>query len=193
MGWSGEDLVLIPWHLLCQLIKLNLLANNREFRWWLTHRMSTLIDKVHQYTSYKLSRNPCTFCCTNFNVPSGQRLWDTLHISSLYTGCSLKIVFFPQIFLIFLNSANSAAALVFYLPGVRTRTDTDAPYFRHYFWPYPMVKIKICHTFPLIFPVHNPMGLYLWILSGFISFQPGNLGLKSTLIYGWHDSIKLLI
>ena len=34
------------------------------------------------------------------------------------TRCSLKIVFFPQNFVIFLNSANSAAALVFYLPGV---------------------------------------------------------------------------
>ena len=34
------------------------------------------------------------------------------------TGCSLKIVFFPKNVVIFLNSASSAAALVFYLPGV---------------------------------------------------------------------------
>ena len=34
------------------------------------------------------------------------------------TGCSLNIV-------IFLNSASSAAALVFYLPGVCTHTDTE--------------------------------------------------------------------
>ena len=32
------------------------------------------------------------------------------------TGCSLNIVFFPLNVGIFLNSANSAAALVFYLP-----------------------------------------------------------------------------
>ena len=42
-----------------------------------------------------------------------------------HTGCSLKIVFFPLNFVIFLNSASSAAALVFYLPGVCTHTDTE--------------------------------------------------------------------
>ena len=36
------------------------------------------------------------------------------------TGCSLDIVFFPYNFVIFLNSAGSAAALVIYLPGVCT-------------------------------------------------------------------------
>ena len=41
-----------------------------------------------------------------------------------YTGCSLNIVFFPQNVLIFLNSGRAAAALVFYLPGVCTHTDT---------------------------------------------------------------------
>ena len=41
------------------------------------------------------------------------------------TGCSLIIVFFPLDFVIFLNSASSAAALVFYLPGVCTHTDTE--------------------------------------------------------------------
>ena len=39
------------------------------------------------------------------------------------TGCSINIVFFPQNFVIYLNSASSAAALVFYLPG--THTDTE--------------------------------------------------------------------
>ena len=34
------------------------------------------------------------------------------------TGCSLNIVFFPKNFVIFLNSVSSAAALVFYLPGM---------------------------------------------------------------------------
>ena len=43
----------------------------------------------------------------------------------LCTGCSLIIVFFPLIFGIFLNSANSAAALVFYLPFVCTHTGTE--------------------------------------------------------------------
>ena len=37
-----------------------------------------------------------------------------------YTGCSLNFVFFPSDFVVFLNSASSAAALVFYLPGVCT-------------------------------------------------------------------------
>ena len=43
----------------------------------------------------------------------------------LSTGCSLNIVFFPQNVVNFLNSASSAAALVFYLPGVCTHTDTE--------------------------------------------------------------------
>ena len=43
----------------------------------------------------------------------------------LPTGCSLNIVFLPKHFVIFLNSASSAAALVFYLPGVCTHTDTE--------------------------------------------------------------------
>ena len=41
------------------------------------------------------------------------------------TVCSLIIVFFPYIFGIFLNSASSAAALVFYLPCECTHTDTE--------------------------------------------------------------------
>ena len=41
------------------------------------------------------------------------------------TGCSLNIVFFPENVVIFLNSASSAAALVFYLPCVCTHTDTE--------------------------------------------------------------------
>ena len=39
-------------------------------------------------------------------------------------GSSLNIVFFPLDFVIFLNSASSAAALVFYLPGVCVHTLT---------------------------------------------------------------------
>ena len=41
------------------------------------------------------------------------------------TRCLLNIVFYPYNFVIFLNSATSAAALVFYLPGVCTHTDTE--------------------------------------------------------------------
>ena len=41
-----------------------------------------------------------------------------------HTGCTFNIVFFPY-FVICLNSASSAAALVFYLPGVCTHTDTE--------------------------------------------------------------------
>ena len=45
------------------------------------------------------------------------------NIAHYTTGCSLIIVFFFN-FVIFLNSAISAAALlVFYLPGVCTHTD----------------------------------------------------------------------
>ena len=46
-------------------------------------------------------------------------------LSFLDTGCSLKIVFFPQNVVLFLKSANSTAALVFYLPGVCMHTDTE--------------------------------------------------------------------
>ena len=51
-----------------------------------------------------------------------------VHVESnghLDTGCSLNIVFFSLNFVIFLNSASSGAALVFYLPGVCTHTDTE--------------------------------------------------------------------
>ena len=37
----------------------------------------------------------------------------------------IKYCVFPKNFVIFLNSASSAAALVFYLPGVCTHTDTE--------------------------------------------------------------------
>ena len=50
-----------------------------------------------------------------------------------HTGCSLKIVFFPLNFVIFLNSASSAAALVFYLPGVCTHNDTEGKQSLEYF------------------------------------------------------------
>ena len=50
-----------------------------------------------------------------------------------YTGCSLNIVFFPLNFVIFLNSASSATALVFYLPGVCTHTDTEGKQSPEYF------------------------------------------------------------
>ena len=42
-----------------------------------------------------------------------------------HTGCSLNVVFFSLNFLIFLNSASSAAVMVFYLPGMCTHTDTE--------------------------------------------------------------------
>ena len=42
----------------------------------------------------------------------------------VYTGCLLNIVF-PKKIVIFLNSASSVAALVFYLPGVCTHTETE--------------------------------------------------------------------
>ena len=45
--------------------------------------------------------------------------------NKLGTGCSLNIVFFPEKFVIFQNSASSAPVLVFYLPGVCTHTDTE--------------------------------------------------------------------
>ena len=43
------------------------------------------------------------------------------------TGCSLDIVFFPLNVVIFLNSASSAAVLVFYLPfsGPCMKSDTE--------------------------------------------------------------------
>ena len=50
------------------------------------------------------------------------RKGSTFNHSNICTGCSLNIVFFPLNFVIFLNTASSAAALVFYLPGVCTDT-----------------------------------------------------------------------
>ena len=50
-----------------------------------------------------------------------------------YTGCSWNIVFFPKNFVIFLNSAISPAALVFYLPGVCTHTDNERGQSSEYF------------------------------------------------------------
>ena len=47
------------------------------------------------------------------------------HFSGFCKGCSLNIVFFPWNFVIFLNSASSVVALVFYLLVVCTHTDTE--------------------------------------------------------------------
>ena len=66
-----------------------------------------------------------------------------LHIvNSTCTGCSLNIEFFLKIFLIFLNSASSAAALVLYLPsgsqsmksGVHTEEKPREAWIRNIFW-----------------------------------------------------------
>ena len=57
----------------------------------------------------------------------------SLNFDDLTTGCSLKIVFFPENFVIFVNSASSAVALVFYLPGVCTHTDTEGKQSPEYF------------------------------------------------------------
>ena len=61
-----------------------------------------------------------------------QFYWKGYHLSFfnankyyIHTGCSLNILVFPQNFVIFLNSACSAAALVFFLPGVCTHTDIE--------------------------------------------------------------------
>ena len=48
-------------------------------------------------------------------------------------GCSLNIVFLPLNFVIFLNSASSAAALVFYMPALCTQTDTEGKQSSEYF------------------------------------------------------------
>ena len=58
---------------------------------------------------------------------------DTMESCIIHTGCSLNIVFFPSNVVIFLNSASSAAALVFYLPGVCTHTDTEGKQSSEYF------------------------------------------------------------
>ena len=51
--------------------------------------------------------------------------WNLSAIHKSTTGCSLKILFFSQNFVIFLNSASSPAALMFYLPAVYTHTDAE--------------------------------------------------------------------
>ena len=57
-------------------------------------------------------------------TPAHEQGNDLNRHQQIVTGCSLIIVFFLKI-VIFLNSASSAAALVFYLPGVCTHTDTE--------------------------------------------------------------------
>ena len=57
------------------------------------------------------------------------------------TGCSLNIVFFPENVVIFLNSASSAAALVFYLPRVCTHTDTKGKQSPEYFKIFEKITI----------------------------------------------------
>ena len=54
-------------------------------------------------------------------------------VTLITTGDSLNIVFFPQNVVLFLNSANSTAALVFYLPGVCMHTDTEGKQSPDYF------------------------------------------------------------
>ena len=48
-----------------------------------------------------------------------------LHMYFIYRVFIKYCVFFPENFVIFLNSASSAAALVFYLPGMCTHTGTE--------------------------------------------------------------------
>ena len=51
----------------------------------------------------------------------------------LIQGVHKILCFFPENFVIFLNSASSAEALVFYLPGVCTHTDTEGKQSPEYF------------------------------------------------------------
>ena len=67
----------------------------------------------------KCSEEQESICC------NGRTHGWTNKVGSSSTGCSLNIVFFSENFVIFLNFASSAAALVFYLPGVCTHTDTE--------------------------------------------------------------------
>ena len=65
-------------------------------------------------------------------------------LTSQLTGCSLNIVFFPLNVVIFLNSASSAAALVFYLPfsglsmksGVHNKEKPREARGRNIFWNF---------------------------------------------------------
>ena len=79
---------------------------------------------------------PCTVCavhlCTGDSKPTVPRLLPARSKRPLPTYFSvrkyrvfIKYCFFTSNVVIFLNSASSAAALVFYLPGVCTHTDTE--------------------------------------------------------------------
>ena len=56
-----------------------------------------------------------------------------LHYRIRDQGVHEILCFFLKFFVIFLNSASSAAALVFYLPGVCTYTDTEGKQSPEYF------------------------------------------------------------
>ena len=79
-------------------------------------------DRLYLWEASRTSR--CLFMSPGILISNLiQPICPSLSFMIVYlrdTGCSLNIVFFPLSFVIFLNSASSAAALVFYLPGVCT-------------------------------------------------------------------------
>ena len=84
---------------------------------------------------FQLSLNKVPFESLIFKhlLHLGELVYLLLSKVGLGTGCLLNIVFFPSNFVIFLNSASSAAALVFYLPCVCTHTDTEGKQSPEYF------------------------------------------------------------
>ena len=68
-------------------------------------------------------RIDCTLCSVHFLLREQDSFSSLSDTTRKTTGCSLNIVFFLKNLVIFLNSASSAAALVFYLPSVCTHTD----------------------------------------------------------------------
>ena len=104
--------------LFCQnfCVKQNFGAGNNAT--WMLHRVSDIcimrffmvLFSTHNFSEfgYRCSRESQAYAL----------------VTLITTGYSLNIVFFPQNVVLFLNSASSAAALVFYLPGVCTHTDT---------------------------------------------------------------------
>ena len=88
------------------------------------------------------------------------------------TECSLNIVFFSSNVVIFLNSASSAAVLVFYLPGVCTHTDTEGKQSSEYFKKFE--NNTIFNEHPVLATIFAPAVMYAYFWPGIKTIETGD-------------------
>ena len=123
-------------------------------------RSKNSYDDLNTFSSFKRKKNPWLFCpwiCSLHPCPNVSDIW--------CTGCSLNIVFFPENVVIFLNSARSAAALVFYLPDVCTHTATERKQSPEYFKIFEKNTILINTLYILLVPINTRHTIYMHMKS----------------------------